>query len=59
MSPLILAYLALLSALASGAVALGADRYPNLLRYGSSLLLGFCGLFAIFAGGWALIDETH
>ena len=59
MSPLLLAYLALLSALASGAVALGADRYPNLLRYGSSLLLGLCGLFAIFAGGWALIDETH
>jgi len=59
LSPLLLAYLALLSALASGAVALGADRYPNLLRYGSSLLLGFCGLFAIFAGGWALIDETH
>ncbi len=59
MSPLILAYLALLSALASGAVALGADRYPKLLRYGSSLLLGLCGLFAIFAGGWALIDETH
>ncbi len=59
MSPLLLAYLALLSALASGAVALGADRYPNLLRYGSSLLLGFCGLFAILAGGWALIDETH
>jgi len=40
-------------------MALGADRYPNLLRYGSSLLLGFCGLFAILAGGWALIDETH
>jgi len=59
LSPLILAYLALLSALASGAVALGADRYPNLLRYGSSLLLGLCGLFAIFAGGWALIDEIH
>jgi hydrogenase-4 component B len=59
LSPLLLAYLALLSALASGAVALGADRYPNLLRYGSSLLLGLCGLFAILAGGWALIDETH
>ncbi len=59
MSPLILAYLALASALASGVLALGADRYPHLLRYGSSLLLGFCGLFAIFAGAWALIDETH
>jgi hydrogenase-4 component B len=59
LSPLILAYLALASALASGVLALGADRYPNLLRYGSSLLLGLCGLFAIFAGGWALIDETH
>jgi len=59
LSPLILAYLALASALASGVLALGADRYPNLLRYGSSLLLGFCGLFAILAGSWALIDETH
>jgi len=59
LSPLLLAYLALASALASSVLALGADRYPNLLRYGSSLLLGFCGLFAIFAGGWALIDETH
>ena len=58
MSPLTLAYLALVSALASGIVALGADRYPGLLRYGSSILLGACGLLAIVAGGWALLDET-
>jgi len=58
LSPLTLAYLALVSALASGIVALGADRYPGLLRYGSSILLGACGLLAIVAGGWALLDET-
>lgn len=58
MSPLIIAYLALVSALASGILALGSDRYPNLLRYGSSILLGLSGLAAIVAGGWALIDET-
>ncbi|MEK7206714.1 MAG: proton-conducting transporter membrane subunit, partial [Pseudomonadota bacterium] len=58
MSPLTLAYLALASALASGVLALGADRYPNLLRYGSSLLLGVSGLAAIVAGSWALINEA-
>ena len=57
MSPLTLAYLALLSALASGVLALGADRHPHLLRYGSSILLGLCGLFAVSAGGWMLLDE--
>ncbi len=58
LSPLIFAYLALAGALASGVVSLGADRYPRLLRYGSSLFLGTCGLLAIVAGGWAMIDET-
>lgn len=58
MSPLIFAYLALASALASGVLALGADRYPALLRYGSSILLGIGGVFAVFAGAWALIDEA-
>ena len=58
MSPLIFAYLALASALASGVLALGADRYPVLLRYGSSIFLGVCGVFAVFAGAWALIDEA-
>ncbi len=58
MSPLVLAYLALASALASGALALAADRYPGLLRVGSSMLLGLCGLSAVAAGAWAMIDET-
>jgi hydrogenase-4 component B len=53
-----LAYLAFVSTLASGILALGADRYPNLLRYGSSILLGLNGLTEIVAGDWALIDET-
>jgi len=56
LSPLILAYLALFTALASGVLALGADRHPNLLRYGSSLLLGFSGLLAMAGGGWVLAD---
>lgn len=58
MSPLILAYLALASALASGVLALGADRYPGLLRYGASILLGACGVFAVIGGVWAMIDEA-
>ena len=58
MSPLTLAYLALIGALASGIIALGSDRYPGLLRYGSSVLLGFCGALAVIAGVWAMIDEA-
>ncbi|MGE5240232.1 MAG: hydrogenase 4 subunit B [Bacteroidota bacterium] len=58
MSPLVLAYLALAGALASGVPALAADRYPGLLRVGSSILLGLSGLLAVLAGGWAMIDET-
>ena len=58
LSPLTFAYLALLSALASSAVALGAEHYPKLLRYGSSLLLGFSGVFAVVAGLWAITGET-
>ena len=58
MSPLTLAYLALISALASGIISLGADRYPGLLRYGSSILLGLCGLLAVIAGAWAMVDEA-
>jgi formate hydrogenlyase subunit 3/multisubunit Na+/H+ antiporter MnhD subunit len=58
LSPLTLAYLALAGALASGVLALGADRYPGLLRYGASILLGACGVLAVIAGAWALIDEA-
>lgn len=58
MSPLVLAYLALAGALGSGALALAADRYPGLLRVGSSVLLGLSGLCAVAAGAWAMIDET-
>jgi formate hydrogenlyase subunit 3/multisubunit Na+/H+ antiporter MnhD subunit len=58
LSPLELAYLALASAFASGLIALGADRYPALLRYGSSLLLAVAGLAAIGAGGWALLQPA-
>jgi len=56
LSPLVLAYLALASALASGVLALAADRHPALLRIGSSILLGLTGLLAVAAGGWILAD---
>jgi hydrogenase-4 component B len=58
LSPLTLAYLSLISALAAGVLALGAERRPDLLRYGSSLLLGVCGFLAVSAGGWALLGES-
>ena len=58
MSPFSLAYLALASALGSSVVALGADRYPFLLRYGASALLGVSGLAAVAAGASALLAET-
>ncbi|MHB8727750.1 MAG: hydrogenase 4 subunit B [Sulfuricaulis sp.] len=56
---MIFAYLSLFGTLASGVLALGADRHPRLLRYGSSIFLGLSGLLAIVAGGWAMIDETR
>jgi hydrogenase-4 component B len=55
LSPLSPAYAALTFALASGALALGASRRPWLLRYGSSVMLGACGLAAVGAGGIALL----
>jgi formate hydrogenlyase subunit 3/multisubunit Na+/H+ antiporter MnhD subunit len=58
LSPLELAYLALASAFASGLIALGADRYPALLRYGSSLFLAIAGLAAVGAGAWALLQPA-
>ncbi|HYA38576.1 MAG TPA: proton-conducting transporter membrane subunit, partial [Candidatus Methylomirabilis sp.] len=58
MSPLVLAYLALAGTLASGVLALAADRHPALLRVGSSILLGLSGLLAVLAGGWAMLNET-
>jgi formate hydrogenlyase subunit 3/multisubunit Na+/H+ antiporter MnhD subunit len=58
LSPLEPAYLALASAFASGLIALGADRRPGLLRYGSSALLGLAGLSAAGAGLWALLAPT-
>jgi len=48
--------LALVLALASSAVALGADRYPSWLRIGTFSLLGACGLLAVVSGGWALLS---
>lgn len=55
MSPLLPAYLALLATLASALVALGAERFPALLRYGSTIFLGLSGLGAIAAGTETLL----
>jgi formate hydrogenlyase subunit 3/multisubunit Na+/H+ antiporter MnhD subunit len=38
---------------------LGADRFPVLLRLGSSWFLGLAGLAAIAAGGWTLLTEIE
>jgi len=54
-----LVYLALVSALGSSVVALGADRFPSLLRVGSSLLLGVSGLAAVAAGTLTLLTEMR
>jgi formate hydrogenlyase subunit 3/multisubunit Na+/H+ antiporter MnhD subunit len=54
---LLLAHLAVWSALLSGLVALGADRRPMLLRIAAFGLLGLSGLAALLAGGWALLGE--
>ncbi len=55
-----LLYLAVLSALASGLVALGADfRHGAALRNLSFALLGASGLAAVAGGGWALLAEAR
>lgn len=59
MSPFGFAYVALLSALGSSVIALGADRFPSLLRVGSSLLLGLSGLAAVIAGVITLLSGVQ
>lgn len=44
-------------ALLSSLIALGADRYPLLLRWGSFILLGITGIFAILGGGITLLNN--
>lgn len=51
-------YLALLSALASAVVSLGAGRFPWLLRYGSFSLLGLSGVAALVAGMTTLLASS-
>jgi hydrogenase-4 component B len=46
-----------LAALLSSLVALGAYRFPWLLRYLAFLLLGLAGISAIVSGGWVLIND--
>ncbi|MBI5612467.1 MAG: hydrogenase 4 subunit B [Gammaproteobacteria bacterium] len=53
-----IAYLAVIAALASAAVALGADfRRSGLARIAMFLLLGVSGVAATVAGGWALLEN--
>lgn len=54
LSSLLLAYVSLGGALASGLIAAFADRFPLLLRYGSSVLLALSGVAAVAAGWYAL-----
>ena len=52
-----IAYLAVISALASAVIALGAYRRRNALtRALPFVLLGVSGVAAVTAGGWALLD---
>jgi hydrogenase-4 component B len=60
LSPLLFAYLALLGAMGSAVLSFAAERYPNLLRYGSFVLLGASGICALLGGGWVLLTgEQH
>ncbi len=51
---LLLAYLAVLGSLFSGALSLGANRHPALLKYGAFPLLGLAGAAAAAGGAEAL-----
>ena len=46
----------ILGALLSSVVALGANRFPILLRGPAFLLLGSSGICAVISGGWVLIN---
>jgi formate hydrogenlyase subunit 3/multisubunit Na+/H+ antiporter MnhD subunit len=59
LSPFVLAYTALICALLSSVLALGAGRYPVLLRVFASVLLGIGGLAAIAAGGLTLLANLR
>jgi hydrogenase-4 component B len=50
LSPLAITYLALSGTLLSSVIAVGANRWPGLLRYGCFALLGLSGVAAIYAG---------
>jgi formate hydrogenlyase subunit 3/multisubunit Na+/H+ antiporter MnhD subunit len=51
--------LALVAALASAVVSLGAERYPSLLRHLSFLFLAISGLSALIAGVSALLLDAR
>ncbi len=44
-------------ALLSSLIALGADRYPILLRLGTFILLGISGISAVISGGIILVNN--
>lgn len=58
MSPLDFVYIALIGALASALVSVGADRQPAVLRYANFGLLAISGAAAVVAGLWVLIGEA-
>lgn len=49
---------AVLGAIGSGLVALGADRYPRLLRQAAFPLLGLSGLLSTLLALWALLGDA-
>jgi hydrogenase-4 component B len=55
---LALAYTAVLAALASGIIALGADLRPAFLKIGSFVLLGVSGVTAVLGGGASLLTGS-
>jgi formate hydrogenlyase subunit 3/multisubunit Na+/H+ antiporter MnhD subunit len=56
--PLLFLTVPIILALLSSVVALGADRYPILLRGVAFLLLGLSGITAIIVGGNVLIENS-
>ncbi|MDE2089218.1 MAG: hydrogenase 4 subunit B [Gammaproteobacteria bacterium] len=55
---LALAYAAIASALLSALLALGADKFPALLKIVSFTLLGVAGSSAVAGGAWSLLSGT-
>lgn len=56
---MLLSSLSVLLALGSAGVSIGADRHPNLMRFGSFMLLAFSGICAICGGIIAVLAQVE